>query len=294
MPAGKIFLFYPVWVLISVFCSLMVRYLPEGGGAYALIVGMLLLISAATRWHLVRVEPALGERPRVRQVLLLALLVVFLIGYLLAAVAGVEGNLLSAFRTANLILLACVLGSWLSTALKRPAEIVPVCCILAAVDAFSVFSGPTRYLTGALTRYYEEGMAGAPPLVDFILVKMPLPGHGALMPVFGISDWVAVVLLSAAARRFHMNDNLLAKTGSRFLFFPLAALGLLLSIVAARETGIYLPALPMIAGIFLAVMLVKYPETRRLTRNELMPMAIILAALAALIVIVKATAGPVV
>jgi len=55
-------------------------------------------------------------------------------------------------------------------------------------------------------------MLGAPPFVDYLLVKIAMPGFEALMPVFGISDWIIIAFLSAATCKFNMNDNLIGKS----------------------------------------------------------------------------------
>jgi hypothetical protein len=121
-------------------------------------------------------------------------------------------------------------------------------------------------------------MEGPVPFVDFFLVKFPQPGHDLFMPVFGISDWVIVVLLSAAAARFKLNDNILDGLGHRsfrHLFFPVAGLGLALAIASAWLLNCYLPGLPFVSFFFLGVMGIKYRQIRQLTRSEIRPTAII-------------------
>ncbi len=188
---------------------------------------------------------------------------------------GVQSEVISAIHTANLLFFACVLGNWLTEPLKRPAELIPLCLVMSLIDIFSVFQGPTRELTSDLIGYYGSGQPGPPPLVDYILIKLPLPGQSSLLPVFGVSDWIMIVMLSAAAAKFSMNDNILHRFGK--VYFPVAGIGLITTILAARELDMYLPALPMIAGCFLAVMAYKFPEIRHLTRNELRPMVLFTA-----------------
>ena len=106
-----------------------------------------------------------------------ALLLIFWTGYGIVVFTGIKNNYITGVLTANLIVFAAVFGNWLASPLKRPAELVPLCLVVALSDIFSVFAGPTKQFAGTISQYYEGGMEGIPPLVDFILVKMPLPGQ---------------------------------------------------------------------------------------------------------------------
>jgi len=179
--------------------------------------------------------------------------------------------------TANLLLLAMVLGSWMTTALSRPAELVPVCLLMSLVDIFSVSRGPSRVIASRIEEFYLQGREGLAPAGDFLLIKMTLPGGSATFPVFGVSDWIIVAFLALAAARFGYNDNLLgpglATLGERkrpALYFPLPAAALLLAVLLAQFTGVFLPALPIISIVFLAFLFVCYPASRQLLRTDWM------------------------
>jgi hypothetical protein len=246
---------------------------------------MLLGLAFLSRHYQLRIEPFLRHRRPQRLLFLAGCTLIFGGGYAMVTLLGVQSNLISAIHTANLLFFACVLGHWLTEPLKRPAELIPLCLVMSLIDVFSVFQGPTRELTSNLVGYYGSGQAGPPPLVDYILIKLPLPGQSSLLPVFGVSDWIMIVMLSAAAAKFGMSDNILHRFGK--VYFPVAGIGLIATILAARELDMYLPALPMIAACFLAVMAFKFPEVRHLTRNELRPMALFTALAGCLLVIAR-------
>ena len=103
-----------------------------------------------------------------------------------------------------------------------------------------------------------------------ILIKLALPGAVELAPVFGLSDWIMVVFFASVARRFAVNDNLLGASGAelaqqgkigRYLPVPVAAL--FIATTLAQATGLFLPALPLIALIMLFWYAARYLLQRR-------------------------------
>ncbi|WP_321414895.1 hypothetical protein [uncultured Desulfobacter sp.] len=250
----------------------------RAGFDYIIILGLIACLVWMTRIYQSRIEPTIATHTARRLIWIGTLTVFFTILYLLVSQAEMKNNIITALSTATLVLLACVAGHWLVIPLKRPSELIPIGMAVALSDIFSVFSGPTRNFAEDISNYYREGIAGPAPLVDFFLVKMPMPGNDYFMPVFGIADWVVLALLSAGALRFNLNDNLFSLAGSTQrqdksqAFFPVAAIGLIFSIVAARSMNLYLPALPFIVIVFLGTMAVKYPAVRKLGPEEIRAM----------------------
>jgi hypothetical protein len=273
--------------------------LPEtvrAGFNYIIIVGLIACLAWMTRIYQRYVEPGIGTNKARRLIWLGALTLIFILLYLPVGQAEMKSNIITALSTATLVLFACVAVHWLVIPLKRPSELIPIGMAVALSDIFSVFSGPTRNFAKDISDYYREGMTGHAPLVDFFLVKMPMPGNEYFMPVFGISDWIVVVLLSAGALRFGMNDNVFSRSKSTQsqnksrIFFPVAGIGLILSIVIARFTNRYLPALPFIVIVFLIVITTKYPAVRKLGPEEIRAMIIVgilMAALMAVFTVLK-------
>lgn len=224
---------------------------------------------------MVYVDDVLNDMPVMRGLMLVGCLSVGLFIYKIMGDGSVKSLFLSSLGTANLIVFACLIATWMVHPLQRPSELVPVCCVFALADLFSVFAGPTRHMVKGLTAYYEKGMQGPPPLTDFILVKISVPGIDVAVPLFGVSDWVILVFLCSAFAKFNLNDNL-AGAGIRTMirrkrlsfYFPAASLGLLVSITTAQLTGFFLPALPFVACVFLVHGLIFHPQVRRLNRRE--------------------------
>ncbi len=267
-----------IWGLVALGLYGVGRVLPGEafrGGEYVSIGVCLYSASLIMQIYLVRIEPRFNTRHNQRTAWLAAMFMLFLAEYSLAA-AGHRSNFLTGSLTLILILFACILGAWLASHLRRPAEIVAVGVTAGLADVFSVFKGPTKVLSENIADYYEGGMQGLPPLVDFVLVKIPMPGQTVFMPVFGITDWIVIVFLSAAALKFNMRDNIFGRSMSGtmpvLVFFPAACAGLAVALFFARESRIFLPALPFAVIVYLIFMLSKYPEMRRLTKAELVPM----------------------
>ena len=269
---------YLIWGLGTLVFQTLGRILPETPRAefdYIIIVGLMACLAWMTRIYQRRIEPTIGTETARRLAWIGVLTLIFILLCLPEGQAGLKNNIITALSTATLVLLACVVGHWLVIPLKRPSALIPIGVALALSDIFSVFSGPTRTFAKNISDYYREGMTGPVPLVDFFLVKMPMPGNPYFMPVFGITDWVVVALLSAGALRFSMNDNVFSLVGSTQaqnksrVFFPVAGIGLILSIVAARSMNLYLPALPFIVIVFLGAMAAKYPRVRKLGPEEI-------------------------
>ncbi len=118
-------------------------------------------------------------------------------------------------------------------------------------------------------------MEGPAPIGEFLLVKIAVPGFTLPVPVFGVADWVIVAFLVSASMKFNMNDNLagpgltaMAEQQKPRLFFPVSALGLLLAVLLAQGLGLPLPALPIVAAVFLAFILIRYPASRHLAGSD--------------------------
>lgn len=254
--------------------------LPIGRNALAVIIPLSIAVymiaaSFVTEIFIVFVDDQLNDAPVLRMILL-AMTGLILAGlYTLSVKAGVKGQALAAAGTANLLVFACLCATWMTSTLKKPSELVPVCAVVALADMFSVLAGPTRHIAETIASYYEKGMEGPPPFTDFILIKIAVPGIAVPMPLFGVSDWIILAFLSAAMLRFGLNDSVagggigVIKQKKRLgFYFPVAALGLLTAVLSAQFTGMFLPALPVMVLFFLAFSLWRHEPMRRLSRKE--------------------------
>jgi hypothetical protein len=163
----------------------------------------------------------------------------------------------NSFQSALLLLVATLTGAAMARYINRLWEIVPVCIVMTLADFASWLYGPTADFTQAIQQYYRAPY-GPPPLVDMILVKLAFPGKADLLPVFGVWDWIMVVFFAIVAARHEVNDNLLgfageeqARRGRIGCYLPVSVLALFLAMTLAQTTGLFIPALPVIALVMM-------------------------------------------
>lgn len=194
--------------------------------------------------------------------------VLFLLFYFFVRFFEHSSKVVSSLSTANLLFVATIVGAGLSSAIKRVAELVPICITAGIADLTSVLQGPTRGMIESISAYYEEGMTGTPPMVDFIVIKVGIPGFSVPMPLFGVTDWVLIILISSAMIRLQKNDNLFGRLGrpGNILYFPVATAALFVGLVVAQITNSFIPAMVFISTFFLLFLFIKlkvYKEMRK-------------------------------
>ncbi len=172
--------------------------------------------------------------------------------------------LLNAFQSALLLLVASVTGAAMARYIHKLWEIIPVCVVMTLADFASWLYGPTAGFTHAIQQYYEAPV-GPPPLVDMILVKLAFPGASGLLPAFGVSDWIMVVFFAIVAARHEVNDNLVgpcgenqARQGRIGAYLPVSVVALFLAMMLAQTTGLFVPALPVIALVMMLWYALRY------------------------------------
>ena len=171
--------------------------------------------------------------------------------------AGIWSPLLVVVKSGLLLLVATLTGAAMARYVNRLWEIVPVCVVMTLADFASWLYGPTAGFTAQIQEYYLAP-DGAPPLIDMVLIKLAFPGPTGFAPVFGLSDWIMVVFFALVASHYQVNDNLagqsgeaLARQGRIGRYLPVSVVALFAAIVLAQSTGLFLPALPLIALIML-------------------------------------------
>lgn len=177
--------------------------------------------------------------------------------------------LLAVVKSGLLLLVATLTAAALARYVQRLWEIVPICFVMTLADFSSWLYGPTASFTQQIQDYYLAP-EGPPPLIDMVLIKLVFPGSAALAPVFGISDWIMVVFFAIVARRHGVNDNLigafgetLARQGQIGRYLPVSVAALFGAIVLAQATGLFIPALPLIALTMLLWYAARYLLLRR-------------------------------
>lgn len=165
--------------------------------------------------------------------------------------------ILTAAKSGLLLLVATVTGAALARYINRLWEIVPICIVMTLGDFASWLYGPTADFVRQIKQHtlFPEG---PPPLVDMVLIKLVFPGPLGLAPLFGISDWIMVVFFAIVARRFGVNDNLIGSPGEKLArlgqigrYLPVSVAALFAATVLAQMSGLFLPALPLIALVML-------------------------------------------
>lgn len=239
------------------------------------VVFFMAVAAFVTEIFLVYVDDSLGGIPGLRFILFLVTGLTALTVFFVSARYGFKGNAVAALSTANLLVFSCLCATWMTSSLKQPSELVPVCAVVAFADLTSVLAGPTKHLAKGIATYYEKGMEGPPPLSDYILIKITVPGISAPLPLFGVSDWIILVFLCSAMLRFGLNDSLtgqgivgLKKKRRLSFYFPVAALGLGAAVLSAQVSGLFLPALPFMVLFFLAHALWRHEAMRKLSARE--------------------------
>lgn len=173
------------------------------------------------------------------------------------SISGVWQPLLEALKSGLLLLIAILAGAVLARYVERLWEIVPICLVMASADVASCLYGPTATFSRQIKEHYLA--PGSPaPFVDMILIKVAAPGSSNLIPVLGISDWIMTVFFAIVAVRKGINDNLLlipgeelARKGWIGLYLPISIVGIITALAFAQLTGLFLPALPVLALMML-------------------------------------------
>ncbi|QTA81006.1 Uncharacterized protein dnl_33270 [Desulfonema limicola] len=272
---------YGIWIIISLVISGAGLLLP-GSLAYENIISLISLVfflclsSLLTSIFIIYAEPELKQRHNFRKILLGLNICLNIALFLFVRKTGHTFSFIYIINTANLLIFAVLLGTWIVTPLKRPAELIPLCVIMSIADLFSVVSGPSAEIAGTIKKYYETGMQGPAPYSDFILIKFVILGIEKPVPVFGLSDWVIITFLAAFSARFAIDDNITGKSLDIMIkekkidfYMPVTVLGLMSAIFMAHYLGVFLPALPVIVLFFLVYIMVRYPKTRQLTKADI-------------------------
>lgn len=246
----------------------------------------IVMLSMACAVFTVYQEPLFARFQGLRRIMVLGALTLEAVLVSVLCHTHIHQNLFCALASANLVVMALLLGNFLVSGLNRPSELIPVCIVMSIADLISVVNGPSKQMIEGIEAFYRHGRLGAVPWSDFLLVKIAVPGVDHMLPVFGVTDVVVLAFLVAAAHKFRLNDNLLGRglgdmPGWLCLarWFPAAAGGLAFALLAAHGFDMFLPALPVIACFFLGYTVPRYPKMRLLGRTEWTVVSVSLAIL---------------
>lgn len=163
-------------------------------------------------------------------------------------------SLASAVKSGLLLFVATLIGAGLASHVHRLWQLLPICIAMTIADFASWAHGPTATFSRQIEEYYLAP-EGAPPLIDMLLVKLAYPGSAIMAPSFGFSDWIMVVFFAVVAQRHAINDNLFGPKSPQARHFgrylPISVTALFIAISTAQVSGLFIPALPVIALIVL-------------------------------------------
>ncbi len=175
----------------------------------------------------------------------------------------------AALKSALLLFSGSIVGAALARYVRKLWEILPLCLAMSLADFFSWMFGPTANFAADIERYYLKP-EGPPPLIDMVLVKLAVPGTSSLAPVFGLSDWIMVSFFVIVACRHSIRDNLLGPAVEVLidkkqpgLYLPVPAAALILAVVLAQSSGLFIPVLPFIALCMLLWLAVRHWKLKR-------------------------------
>ncbi|VFQ43428.1 hypothetical protein MSL71_10570 [Desulfoluna butyratoxydans] len=228
-------------------------------GGLAVLALILVALWAVSLWCVRRV--AVPEVPALHRWGILAVGFMITAGSWTALRFGLPFRLSwEALSTCGQLLVVVVAAGYLPRFLKSPAELLPLVSVMVCADAVSFLVGPTHHIAQDVAAYYTGGRQGLYPLSEVLLMKFPSPGTDALHPFFGVADWFMVVFLGSASRFFSLPD--------RIAGIPAAVLGLFLAVSAAWTLGAFVPALPVLALFYLAVMAARHTHAFTPKRRE--------------------------
>ena len=296
--ALSIFVIYCQWLLLLSVVYLAVSGLPVAGLTQELLFILVTLgIIGFGFWQnagfVVGANSRLSAFSEIRAAGLIFCLLLAGLFYQAGHAPQIPRPMLFIAHTANLFVFASLLGTWLVKPVKRAPELIVLCAVLAFSDLFSVLSGPSRAIVKDIKRYYGSGAQGPVPPGDFLLIKVPVPGSQTLQPIFGVSDWIVIVFLSAAAYKLGINDNIAGRAlpyiyGAKRpgVYIPAAGLGLLTAMAAAHLLGVFIPALPLVALVYAGYILFMDAAARQLKKSDWLLIAGFSAAMGGLLGVV--------
>jgi len=231
---------------------------------YIVIVFFVLLLSTIMIIFFKFEKRFLHKNNKLRRNLIVILIIARLLFFQVESVGPFIGILAGIAGSTTLVICSCLLGSYLSQAIKRLPEIVPVCSVAFTVDLYSVFKGPSKKIALQIGDFYSNGAIGPVPYADIILLKIPSPSVEYLIPIFGVSDLIFAIFLSSIMLKFQISDSIIGEdikdvvnSQNMHFYFPLVFFALLASIFFASIFKMFIPALPVMIVIVLPWVIVK-------------------------------------
>ncbi|MGL1933144.1 MAG: hypothetical protein OCC45_15525 [Desulfotalea sp.] len=270
-----------VWIGPSIFLYLLnytdAERLFSSQTMHYIVIGLFILLLSTIMAIFFKIEIShLHKNNKLRRNLIIILIIARLLLFQVEGIDSFIGILAGIAGSTTLVIFSCLLGSYLSQAINRLPEIIPVCSVAFTVDLYSVFKGPSKKIALQIGDFYSNGAIGPVPFIDIILLKIPNPPALYLIPMFGVSDLIFAVFLSSVLLKFQISDSIIGKdlkdivhSQKMHFYFPLVSCALLISIVFASIFEMFIPALPVIIMIVLPWVIVRNFALFKLKRSDL-------------------------
>ena len=147
----------------------------------------------------------------------------------------------------SLLILSFLLGELLSREVTHPGHLLPVALVLVIVDIWSVSSGPSEQVAETAIKFSESGgyaQDTVPPLITFLLLNFPQISTDKIYSFMGIGDLIIIAFFIGCIHKFNFP---LKRSYASLIIGPIVAM------LIANLIGEAIPALPVIAILFVVV-----------------------------------------
>lgn len=153
-------------------------------------------------------------------------------------------------NTLALLAAASAAGYAIAREIQQSGHLIAVALVGVTVDMWSVFQGPSKQIASSVIDAVERGVYTgevAPPWISFLLMRFPVPGVPEIQAMMGVGDVVFLAFFFGCVVRFGLPPTL------NFVGLTLGVVGsmLLVNILHALYEIPAIPALPIIAPLFI-------------------------------------------
>jgi hypothetical protein len=144
-----------------------------------------------------------------------------------------------------LIMFAFLAGELLSREILNPGHLIPVAAVLTLVDFWSVGHGPSSKIARQVTEFAQSGgFTGevVPDFTSFLLLRFPQFITTEIISFLGVSDILILAFLVGCIHKFNL---------PQIQSYAALIAGPVIAVLIANIIGKGIPALPVIALIFL-------------------------------------------
>jgi hypothetical protein len=146
-----------------------------------------------------------------------------------------------------LIITSFLLGELLSREVIKAGHLLPVAIVLALVDFWSVSQGPSKQIAQKAAEFTESGgyaQEVVPPFISFLLLNFPQLATDKIYSFIGVGDLIILAFFIGCIYRFNL---------PKMQSYAALIAGPTISVMTANIIGKGIPALPVIAVLFILV-----------------------------------------